>query len=69
MRINNQPKTYCIKTDILNYYLLESGDIFQIKHHENGINMYKGNLFEGSISNIYLRISTKDGFKYTKLLV
>lgn len=68
MRINNQPKTYCIKTDILNYYLLESGDIFQIKHHENGINMYKGNLFEGSISNIYLRISTKYGFKYTKLL-
>jgi len=68
MKINHQPKTYEFITDILKYYLLESGDIFQIKYKEDGINMYKGNIFEGSISNIYLRINTKNGYKFTKLL-
>jgi len=41
------------------FSFLESGDIYQITHKHNQINMYRGNLIDGGHSNIYLRIKNK----------
>jgi cellobiose phosphorylase len=68
MHIYNKIKTDEIKTKDLQFSILKSGDIHQIRHNNDCINAYKGTAIEGSVANLYLRIKKHDGFSYTKLI-
>jgi cellobiose phosphorylase len=61
-------KKHILSSDELIFELLESGDIFRIRYHHNQINLLRGNLLDGSVSNIYLRRFYKGNYTYKKLL-
>lgn len=43
------------------FSFLQSGDLFEITHGDVMINQIRGNLVDGSMNNIYLRVYDKDG--------
>jgi len=43
------------------FSFLQSGDLFEITHGEAMINQIRGNLVDGSLNNIYLRIYDEEG--------
>ncbi len=63
MTINTNLNLKTIKNKGLEFNFLESGDIYQIKYQDNQINMLRGNLIDGQLSNIYLRVYHNDKIK------
>ncbi len=68
MILKNRVITKEIKGNGLAFSFLESGDIHEISYQENQINLVKGNIVDGTLMNIYLRVMTPQGMKYTKLI-
>src|SRR5690554_2135534 len=52
----------------ISFDILESGDIFRIYYENNQINLLKGNLLDGQIANIYLRIKDSKPYQYFPLI-
>jgi len=50
-----------LTTDKTAFSFLQSGDLFEITHQETMINQIRGNLVDGSMNNIYLRIYDNQG--------
>ena len=46
------------------FEILESGDIFRIFYKDYQLNLLKGNLLDGQVSNIYLRVKDTKNIKY-----
>ncbi|GLC82280.1 GH36-type glycosyl hydrolase domain-containing protein [Lacrimispora brassicae] len=55
-------------SDSLKFSFLESGDLFEAKTGDRNINLLKGNVIDGSLNNIYLRLNRQDGYEYIALL-
>ncbi len=54
--------------DGMTFKFLESGDIFEICSKDIMINMFNGNVKDGSLNNIYLRLYKEEGIKIIPLL-
>lgn len=57
-----------LKSDELSFDFLETGDLYESKIKDVNINLFKGNVIDGSLNNIYLRITEHDKYYYTPLL-
>jgi 1,2-beta-oligoglucan phosphorylase len=68
MIIKNKLQTQEIRNGDLIFRILESGDIYSIEYYDHQINLLNGNIIDGSIANIYLRIFQDDKISYTKLI-
>jgi hypothetical protein len=55
MQLKMDIKKHLLSSNDLVFELLESGDLFRIRYHHNQINLLRGNLLDGSVSNLYLR--------------
>lgn len=62
MKISSQLKKQRVHSKDLIFEILESGDIFRIFYKDYQLNLLKGNLLDGQVSNIYLRV--KDNKEY-----
>ena len=69
MHLHTQPKVTFVESSELRFELLESGDIRRITDGKNEmINQLVGNLLDGSASNLFLRVHTSTGIRFTKLI-
>ncbi|MDO9630147.1 MAG: hypothetical protein Q7I99_09635 [Acholeplasmataceae bacterium] len=68
MILKNRIITKEIKGNGLTFSFLESGDIFDITYQDNQINLVKGNIVDGTLMNLYLRVLSDSKMKYTKLI-
>lgn len=68
MKISSTLNKKTIKTDKLAFDILESGDIFRIYYEDNQINLLRGDLLDGQVANIYLRIKDSSPYKYFPLI-
>src|SRR5690554_5550438 len=68
MKISSTLNKKTIKTDKLAFEILESGDIFRIYYEDNQINLLRGDLLDGQVANIYLRIKDSSPYKYFPLI-
>lgn len=68
MRIKNIPDKKQIRSNSLLINFLLSGDIYDITSKNNIINLLRGNLLDGSVSNIYLKVFSEEN-SYTKPLI
>ncbi len=68
MQLKMDIKKHLLSSNDLVFELLESGDLFRIRYHHNQINLLRGNLIEGSVSNLYLRRFHAGKYSYKKLL-
>ncbi len=68
MIIKNIPKKMQISSNDITINLLESGDVFNITSNKNQINLLRGNILDGSISNIYLKVFDEDQTVTTPLI-
>ncbi|QWB96284.1 cellobiose phosphorylase [Mycoplasmatota bacterium] len=68
MHIKNSINLKQINQGGLTFSFLETGDIFDISYLDNQINLLKGNAFDGSMMNIYLRIKHNDSYRQTRLI-
>lgn len=57
-----------LKSTELSFQFLETGDLHESKMKDVNINLFKGNAVDGSLSNIYLRVSEQGQYYYTPLL-
>lgn len=68
MQLKIDIKKHLLSSNDLVFELLESGDLFRIRYHHNQINLLRGNLLDGSVSNLYLRRFYQGKYEYKKLL-
>jgi cellobiose phosphorylase len=68
MILKNNIKTIPVKNEGVVFNLLSSGDIFDISYLDCQINLLKGNAIDGSLTNIYLRVFSDVGIKWTRLI-
>lgn len=68
MKISSKLKKLTIKQDTLSFDLLESGDIYRIYYKDYQVNLLNGNLLDGQISNIYLRVKDQKPYQYFPLI-
>lgn len=68
MQLKIDIKKHLLSSNDLVFELLESGDLFRIRYHHNQINLLRGNLLDGSVSNLYLRRFHAGKYDYKKLL-
>lgn len=68
MKFNTKINKLVLSNDKLTIEFLKSGDIYQIHHGDIRINLLRGNLIDGMVSNIYLRTSVNNEYKFQKLL-
>lgn len=68
MQLKMDIKKHLLSSNDLVFELLESGDLFRIRYHHNQINLLRGNLLDGSVSNLYLRRFHDGKYSYKKLL-
>jgi 1,2-beta-oligoglucan phosphorylase len=68
MIIHNKIKTKSLGKQQLKMNLLESGDIYDVVFGHHQINLLKGNLIDGTLSNIYLRIKKNQSYVFTKCI-
>lgn len=68
MIIKNKVQTKAVRNGDLIFNILESGDIFNIEYHDHQINLLNGNIIDGTVANIYLRIFHDHHISYTKLI-
>lgn len=68
IKLNNKVKTNNLKTDKFEFNILNTGDVYNIVDNDIQINLFKGNLLDGAISNIYLRKNSDQGYEYAPLL-
>lgn len=68
MQLKMDIKKHLISSNDLVFELLESGDLFRIRYHHNQINLLRGNLIEGSVSNLFLRRFHQGKYTFKKLL-
>ncbi|RDW21470.1 cellobiose phosphorylase [Oceanobacillus arenosus] len=64
---SNNKKIHIQKGD-LQFTFLNSGDIYEISHHNTMINQWLSNTIDGSLNNLYLRVYTANGIKAVPLL-
>ncbi len=68
MKISTDIKNTRVGTGSLAYNILESGDIQSITKEHLQVNQFRGNLVDGTIANIYLRIKDTNEYYYTRLI-
>jgi 1,2-beta-oligoglucan phosphorylase len=68
MIIQNKIKTKSLGKHQLKMNLLESGDIYDVSYGHHQINLLKGNLIDGTLSNIYLRLKKNQSYVFTKCI-
>ncbi len=68
MQLNNQLEKLTILSDDISFEILPSGDIYSIKYQNESLNMYRANVLDGMLMNIYLRVRKNGKSSYTKLL-
>lgn len=68
MQLKIDIKKHLLSSNDLVFELLESGDLFRIRYHHNQINLLRGNLLDGAVSNLYLRRFYAGKYEYKKLL-
>lgn len=59
---------HSIQRDHTTFTFLKSGDLFDISHEDTMINQLFGNVIDGSINNLFLRIHETSGIKVIPLL-
>ncbi|MBE0701455.1 MAG: cellobiose phosphorylase [Acholeplasmataceae bacterium] len=57
-----------VKNGGISFDILESGDIHDISFNDNQINLLKGNIVDGSIANLYLRVFDGESIQFTRLI-
>lgn len=67
-KVKNDIRKTIIKSDGLEFKILEGGDIESIDYKYNQISMYKGTNLDGTLANIYLRVENDGIIEYTKLI-
>jgi cellobiose phosphorylase len=68
MKLENRLEKIIIASDGIRFEVLPTGDLHGIFYHNESISMYRANMLDGMLANIYLRV-TKDGkTSATKLL-
>ncbi|KFZ26697.1 MAG: hypothetical protein KQ78_01014 [Candidatus Izimaplasma bacterium HR2] len=68
MRIKNIPDKKQIRSNSLLINFLLSGDIYDITSKNNIINLFRGNLLDGSVANIYLKVFSEENSYTTPLI-
>jgi 1,2-beta-oligoglucan phosphorylase len=68
MILKNRILTQKISSDGVTFSFLESGDIHDITYQDNQINLVKGNIVDGTLMNLYLRVMSNNGMRYVKLI-
>ena len=68
MKIPTAIKSTPIGTGSLTFNILESGDIQSITKEHLQVNQFRGNLVDGTVANIYLRIKDSNEYHYTRLI-
>lgn len=68
LELKNNTQKYMLTSKDLNIEILKSGDIFKIYKNDIQINLFKGNLLDGAINNIYLRRKNDNSYTYSKLI-
>src|SRR5690554_4296880 len=68
LELKNNTEKYKLSSKELNIEILKSGDIFKIYKNDIQINLFKGNLLDGAINNIYLRRKKGNTYNYSKLI-
>jgi cellobiose phosphorylase len=68
MIIKNNPQLKELNGGGISFRFLETGDIFDISYQDNQINLVRGNGIDGSLSNLYLRVKTDQGYQFTRLI-
>lgn len=59
---------HSIQSGRTSFTFLKSGDIFDISHEHTMINQLRGNVVDGSINNLFLRVHAPSGIKVFPLL-
>lgn len=68
MKIQNIPIFKNINSEKLKINFFDTGDIFNIVSNENQINLLRGNTLDGTVSNVFMRVTCKDKMKTTPLI-
>ena len=68
MMIKNTMNTRHVTRGGLVFSVLESGDVRDITYKETQINLLKGDMIDGSVGNLYLRVRTEEGWAFTRLI-
>lgn len=68
MEINNKLEKIILESDDIKFEVLPSGDIFSLSYKSESISMYRSNMLEGMLANIYLRLTKGERTYVTKLL-
>lgn len=68
IKLNTKVNTYSLSNDKLEITLLKSGDIYQIHKGDIQVNLLKGNLLDGMVSNIYIRRESNGSYESFPLL-
>ncbi|WP_404405765.1 GH36-type glycosyl hydrolase domain-containing protein [Jeotgalibacillus malaysiensis] len=67
MTTHSQVHPLTLERNQLRFDYLQTGDIFQITHQQTMINQLIGNIYDGSLNQIYLRIHENDQIRYYPL--
>lgn len=68
MKINNVLDKRIISSEDIRFEILPTGDIYTILYQNESISMYRANMLEGMLANIYLRLRIGEETYSTKLL-
>ncbi|PKK96430.1 MAG: hypothetical protein CVV58_06405, partial [Tenericutes bacterium HGW-Tenericutes-3] len=68
MMIKNNLKLRTINNGGISFRFLETGDIYDVTYNDYQINLVKGNVMDGSLMNVYLRIKKDHGYISTPLI-
>ncbi len=68
MILNTKIKESILKTNDLEFYVLNSGDISLIKNKNTKINLFRASTLDGMVSNLFLKLFIGNEIKFTRLL-
>jgi 1,2-beta-oligoglucan phosphorylase len=68
MILKNKINTIQLGNSDLKFNFFSNGDIFDISYHDRQINLVKGNMIDGSLVNIYLRVIDNNQYRYQRLI-
>lgn len=57
MKLTSKPKLIALENENIKIQLLESGDVFNILSGQSQINLLRGNILDGMVSNIFMKLA------------
>lgn len=68
MELKNKKHLIHLNQGGITLSFFETGDIYEMRYHDDQINLLRGNLIDGTTMNLYLRVFEKDEIFFTKLI-